>query len=65
MVDDLQIVLGCVATVIPTKIPLSSSCREGEDADKIVARHIQLLHQYNEAKDATQVYLLSFPWFVH
>ncbi|KAF9011283.1 hypothetical protein BDQ17DRAFT_1233460, partial [Cyathus striatus] len=26
-----------------------------EDAEKIVKNHIKLLHQYNEAKDATQV----------
>ncbi|KAF9532194.1 DNA repair protein, partial [Crepidotus variabilis] len=26
-----------------------------EDAEKIVKRHITLLHQYNEAKDATQI----------
>ncbi|EEB93746.1 hypothetical protein MPER_07561 [Moniliophthora perniciosa FA553] len=26
-----------------------------EDAEKIVDRHIKLLHQYNEAKDATQI----------
>ena len=26
-----------------------------EDAVKIVSSHIKLLHQYNEAKDATQV----------
>ncbi|KAI0060320.1 hypothetical protein BV25DRAFT_1807691 [Artomyces pyxidatus] len=26
-----------------------------EDADKIVSRHIKLLHRYNEAKDATQI----------
>ncbi|ESK89348.1 rolly protein [Moniliophthora roreri MCA 2997] len=26
-----------------------------EDAEKIVDRHIKLLHQYNEAKDATQM----------
>ncbi|KAG5715896.1 hypothetical protein E4T56_gene20149 [Termitomyces sp. T112] len=26
-----------------------------EDAEKIVQRHIKLLHQYNEAKDATQI----------
>ncbi|TRM67022.1 hypothetical protein BD626DRAFT_546047 [Schizophyllum amplum] len=25
------------------------------DADKIVKKHIKLLHRYNEAKDATQV----------
>ncbi|TFK56403.1 hypothetical protein OE88DRAFT_1649679 [Heliocybe sulcata] len=25
------------------------------DADKIVSRHIKLLHQYNEAKDAAQI----------
>ncbi|KAA1477254.1 hypothetical protein DENSPDRAFT_884940 [Dentipellis sp. KUC8613] len=28
---------------------------EGEDADKIVSRHIRLLHRYNEAKDAAQI----------
>ncbi|KAI0801385.1 DNA repair protein [Fomes fomentarius] len=27
---------------------------ENEDAEQIVSRHIKLLHQYNEAKDATQ-----------
>jgi len=27
----------------------------GEDADVIVQGHIKLLHDYNEAKDATQV----------
>ena len=26
-----------------------------EDAEGIVNRHIKLLHEYNEAKDATQV----------
>lgn len=29
--------------------------REGVDAEKIVKRHIALLHKYNEAKDAAQV----------
>lgn len=29
--------------------------REGEDAEKIVKRHIKLLHDFNEAKDAAQV----------
>ncbi|KAI0095019.1 DNA repair protein [Irpex rosettiformis] len=31
--------------------------RLGKDgnADQIVARHIKLLHQYNEAKDAAQI----------
>ncbi|TFY82441.1 hypothetical protein EWM64_g1576 [Hericium alpestre] len=28
---------------------------EGESAEKIVSRHIKLLHRYNEAKDATQI----------
>ncbi|KAI0321249.1 hypothetical protein OF83DRAFT_1051548, partial [Amylostereum chailletii] len=32
---------------------------EGEDADKIVSKHIKLLHRYNEAKDATRVRLAS------
>ncbi|KAI0284839.1 DNA repair protein [Russula brevipes] len=27
----------------------------GENAQKIVSRHIKLLHRYNEAKDATQI----------
>ena len=29
--------------------------RIDEDAEKIVKKHITLLHRYNEAKDATQV----------
>jgi hypothetical protein len=29
--------------------------RPDEDPEKIVKRHIELLHKYNEAKDATQV----------
>ncbi|KAI0284841.1 hypothetical protein BC826DRAFT_942158 [Russula brevipes] len=33
----------------------------GEDAQKIVSRHIKLLHRYNEAKDATQVLLHALP----
>ncbi|GLB43543.1 putative swi5 [Lyophyllum shimeji] len=28
---------------------------EHEDAEKIAKHHIQLLHRYNEAKDATQI----------
>ncbi|PIL31210.1 hypothetical protein GSI_05908 [Ganoderma sinense ZZ0214-1] len=28
---------------------------EGENAEKIVSRHIKLLHRYNETKDATQI----------
>ncbi|EGO19094.1 hypothetical protein SERLADRAFT_443629 [Serpula lacrymans var. lacrymans S7.9] len=28
---------------------------ENEDAEKIVSKHIKLLHRYNEAKDATQI----------
>ncbi|KAJ6541724.1 DNA repair protein, partial [Mycena capillaripes] len=28
---------------------------EHEDAEAIVKKHIQLLHRYNEAKDATQI----------
>ncbi|KAK0233891.1 hypothetical protein IW262DRAFT_119128 [Armillaria fumosa] len=28
---------------------------ENEDADSVVKRHIKLLHQYNESKDAAQV----------
>jgi hypothetical protein len=33
----------------------SHSRRTREDAQQIVARHIKLLHRYNEAKDAAQV----------
>jgi hypothetical protein len=29
--------------------------RESENAEAIVKRHINQLHRYNEAKDATQV----------
>ncbi|KAF8267907.1 DNA repair protein, partial [Lactarius quietus] len=36
----------------------------GEDAQQIVARHIKLLHRYNEAKDAAQV-LHSFYLAAH
>ncbi|KAK0500777.1 DNA repair protein [Armillaria luteobubalina] len=28
---------------------------ENEDADSLVKRHIKLLHQYNESKDAAQI----------
>ncbi|KIM82325.1 hypothetical protein PILCRDRAFT_8131 [Piloderma croceum F 1598] len=28
---------------------------ENEDSEKIVSRHIKLLHRYNESKDATQI----------
>ena len=31
--------------------------RESENAEAIVKRHINLLHRYNEAKDATQVWV--------
>ncbi|KAN0129598.1 Swi5 domain containing protein [Lactarius tabidus] len=33
----------------------SQSRRPGENAQQIVARHIKLLHHYNEAKDAAQI----------
>ena len=35
--------------------------RPNEDPEKIVKRHIELLHKYNEAKDATQVLLPVLP----
>ncbi|KAF7318127.1 hypothetical protein HMN09_00320700 [Mycena chlorophos] len=35
---------------------LESKLGAGVDADAIVKKHIKLLHKYNEAKDATQVY---------
>ncbi|PPR01097.1 hypothetical protein CVT26_016003 [Gymnopilus dilepis] len=34
---------------------LQAKLGEGIDAEKVVQRHITLLHKYNEAKDATQV----------
>jgi len=34
---------------------LAKELGDGVDADRIVKRHISLLHDYNEAKDATQV----------
>ncbi|KAG1727871.1 hypothetical protein EDB19DRAFT_1642729, partial [Suillus lakei] len=38
-------------------------CSEDESAEAIVSRHINLLHRYNEAKDATQmlIYCYSSP----
>jgi len=36
-------------------IYLPNFYREGEDPELIVKKHINLLHRYNEAKDATQV----------
>ena len=40
----------CMFWAIPSRAP-----SEDENAEKIVSRHIKLLHKYNEAKDATQV----------
>ncbi|KAJ6541729.1 DNA repair protein [Mycena capillaripes] len=34
---------------------LAKELGEHEDAEAIVKKHIQLLHRYNEAKDATQI----------
>ncbi|KAF9483464.1 hypothetical protein BDN70DRAFT_301812 [Pholiota conissans] len=34
---------------------LQEKLGERVDAEKIVKRHIQLLHRYNEAKDAAQI----------
>ena len=38
---------------------LHNASRDGEKAEQIVTRHIELLHKYNEAKDATQVSVMS------
>ena len=38
---------------------LHNPSREGEKAEQIVTRHIELLHKYNETKDATQVSVMS------
>ena len=40
---------------------MTKEFREDVNADKIVSKHIKLLHRYNEAKDATQVSRLFFP----
>ncbi|KIM48707.1 hypothetical protein M413DRAFT_437885 [Hebeloma cylindrosporum] len=34
---------------------LQAQLGPNEDPEKIVKRHIELLHKYNEAKDATQI----------
>ena len=41
------------------RVKLHNTSREGEKAEQIVTRHIELLHKYNEAKDATQVSVMS------
>ncbi|RDB29444.1 DNA repair protein SWI5 [Hypsizygus marmoreus] len=44
--------LSALQTEIDT---LQLALGEHEDPEKIVKNHIKLLHQYNEAKDATQI----------
>lgn len=53
----MQKTLGCVSSsrfFLPIP-PHEHESRDGVDPDKIVSKHIKLLHRYNEAKDATQV----------
>jgi hypothetical protein len=52
--DELQRQLGLAAITLLLWGP-SISLRDKGDAEAIVKKHIKLLHQYNEAKDATQV----------
>ncbi|KZP10112.1 hypothetical protein FIBSPDRAFT_1051509 [Athelia psychrophila] len=44
-----------IASLEASVAELQTQLGEGVDAEKIVARHIRLLHTYNEAKDAAQV----------
>ncbi|KAF8240842.1 hypothetical protein L208DRAFT_1383807 [Tricholoma matsutake] len=41
---------------------LQAELGEDVDAEQVVKRHIKLLHQYNEAKDATQASTISFDY---
>ncbi|KAH7106789.1 DNA repair protein [Auriculariales sp. MPI-PUGE-AT-0066] len=46
------------ATALQQEIDrLEKQLGPGIDADKVVKRHIELLHDYNESKDACQVIL--------
>jgi Swi5 len=36
---------------------ISDASNSGDDPEKIIERHIKLLHDYNESKDAAQVLL--------
>ena len=55
----LQEQLGLVSTIALSCQPLRESPRQGEDPEQVVNKHIKLLHDYNEAKDAAQVRLQS------
>lgn len=44
---------------LPFRPYLQPSVLRDEDAGRIVTRHHELLHKYNETKDATQVSSLS------
>lgn len=52
-IDDLQVKLGYSPHI--RAYSWLNVFRVDVDAEKIVKRHITLLHRYNEAKDATQV----------
>ncbi|KDQ12064.1 hypothetical protein BOTBODRAFT_176827 [Botryobasidium botryosum FD-172 SS1] len=43
------------AAALQTEIDLLEAALGDEDPQKIVSRHIKLLHEYNEAKDAAQM----------
>jgi hypothetical protein len=58
-IEDLQRTLGYVYRHLFSRLVEIFAAdvrgiRETGDAEKIVQHHIKLLHQYNEAKDATQ-----------
>jgi len=43
------------AAALQAEIDTLKASLSGEDPQKIVSRHIKLLHEYNEAKDAAQM----------
>ena len=59
-IDKLQAELGYEQEDRELTLKMTTNCIDSkdEDAEEIVNKHIRLLHSYNEAKDATQVYWL-------
>ena len=57
-IDKLQAELGYEQENRELTLKMTTNCidSKNEDAEEIVNKHIRLLHSYNEAKDATQVY---------
>lgn len=55
-VEELEQTLGYASRLGFPVLPYPDTLfRGGLDPEKIVSKHIKLLHRYNEAKDATQV----------